>query len=111
MENYIHKIQYYETDKMGVTHHSNYIRFMEEARIDFLAKAGYGYDKLESIGLMSPVIEVKGEYKKPTTFNDELEIEVSIKEYNGVRISFLYQMKNLNKDELAFIGETRHCFI
>ena len=83
---------------MGVTHHSNYIRFMEEARIDFLTKAGYGYDKLESIGLMSPVIEVRGEYKKSTTFNDELEIDVKIKEYNGVRISFLYQMNVLRRD-------------
>ena len=111
MEKYTHKIQYYETDKMGVTHHSNYVRFMEEARIDFLVKAGYGYDKLESIGLMSPVIEVRGEYKKSTTFNDELEIDVKIKEYNGVRISFLYQMTNLNKDEVVFVGETKHCFI
>lgn len=40
---YQHKVQYYETDKMGITHHSNYIRFLEEARIDFLEKIGYGY--------------------------------------------------------------------
>ena len=25
-------INYYETDKMGIVHHSNYIRFLEEAR-------------------------------------------------------------------------------
>ena len=36
MEKYKHKINYYETDKMGITHHSNYIRFMEEARVDRL---------------------------------------------------------------------------
>lgn len=35
MSTYIHKVNYYETDKMGITHHSNYIRFMEEARMDF----------------------------------------------------------------------------
>ncbi len=38
MEKYIHKVQYYETDKMGITHHSNYIRWMEEARVDFFEK-------------------------------------------------------------------------
>ena len=32
---YIHRVHYYETDRMGVTHHSNYIRMMEEARVDF----------------------------------------------------------------------------
>ena len=35
---YIHTVQYYETDKMGITHHSNYIRWMEEARVDFCLK-------------------------------------------------------------------------
>lgn len=33
---YIHRVNYYETDKMGITHHSNYLRWMEEARLDFL---------------------------------------------------------------------------
>ncbi len=37
-----HQVQYYETDKMGVTHHSNYIRFMEEARVAFLKALGWG---------------------------------------------------------------------
>ena len=36
MNLYQHKVQYYETDKMGIVHHSNYVRWMEEARIDFL---------------------------------------------------------------------------
>ena len=40
MEPYVHKVQYYETDKMGIVHHSNYIRWMEEARIDFLDSVG-----------------------------------------------------------------------
>ena len=52
---YTHKVQYYETDKMGITHHSNYIRWMEEARIDFLEKSGFSYDKLEKDGIISPV--------------------------------------------------------
>ena len=47
MKPYIHKVQYYETDKMGITHHSNYIRWMEEARVDFMEQIGWGYDKME----------------------------------------------------------------
>ena len=46
---YNHTVQYYETDKMGITHHSNYIRWMEEARVDFLKQIGWDYDKLEEI--------------------------------------------------------------
>ena len=59
MEAYKHKVCYYETDKMGITHHSNYIRWMEEARVDFLEKIGFGYDKLEEMGIMSPVIGIE----------------------------------------------------
>ena len=39
MNTYIHKVHYYETDRMGITHHSNYIRWMEEARVNFLDQA------------------------------------------------------------------------
>ena len=43
MKPYIHQVQYYETDRMGITHHSNYIRWMEEARVAFLEELGWGY--------------------------------------------------------------------
>src|SRR5699024_6892716 len=52
MHAYLHTVQYYETDQMGITHHSNYIRWMEEARVVFLDEVGWGYDKLEEMGLI-----------------------------------------------------------
>ena len=55
MTPYVHQVQYYETDRMGITHHSNYIRWMEEARVDFLRQIGWGYDRLEAMGIVSPV--------------------------------------------------------
>ncbi|MBP1554347.1 MAG: acyl-CoA thioesterase, partial [Oscillospiraceae bacterium] len=76
MELYTHKVHYYETDKMGITHHSNYIRWMEEARIDFLGKIGCGYDKIEAMGIISPVTAVDCRYKSTTTFGDVVTIDV-----------------------------------
>lgn len=111
MKNYIHKVQYYETDKMGITHHSNYIRWMEEARVNFLNKIGYGFDKLENEGVSSPVIDINCTYKNPTTFNDDVEIEVVIEEYTGVRLELSYKMTNLSNDKIAVIGKSKHCFI
>lgn len=58
MKDYKHFVQYYETDQMGITHHSNYIRWMEEARIDFLKQIGWNYKKLESLGIISPVTAI-----------------------------------------------------
>ena len=78
MEMYIHKVQYYETDKMGITHHSNYIRWMEEARVDMLEKIDFGYDKLESEGIISPVVGVECEYKESTRFAENIEMIFSL---------------------------------
>ena len=47
VKEYGRKIQYYETDRMGIVHHSNYIRWMEEARTDVLEQIGLPYDKIE----------------------------------------------------------------
>lgn len=111
MENYIHKVQYYETDKMGVTHHSNYIKWMEEARVDFLEKIGYPYNKLEENGVISPVISVECNYIEPTTFNDEVEIKVGVEEYRGVRLVISYIMKNAKTQKVVLEGKTKHCFV
>lgn len=59
MNDYLRKVRYHETDKMGITHHSNYIKWMEEARIDWLEQIGHSYAKLEEQGIISPVIGVE----------------------------------------------------
>ncbi len=106
---YIHKVQYYETDRMGVTHHSNYIRFMEEARIGFLGGIGFGYDKMEEVGVVSPVTSISCDFKKPTTYPDEVEIEVKIKSATPASIALGYEMKC--RGEAVFTAESRHCFL
>lgn len=111
MYSYEHQVQYYETDKMGVTHHSNYIRWMEESRVGYLASIGLDYALLEQRGLISPVIGLNNcKYKKPTTFGDTVKVEVYIKEYNGIKIIFSYTMKN-KEDAVVFVGESEHCFL
>ena len=106
---YRHKVQYYETDKMGITHHSNYIRWMEEARVDFLEKEGWPYQRFEEEDLISPVLSVDCRYKKPTTFSDEVDIEVSVLELNGVKLKIGYLMKVSGMTVCE--GESLHCFL
>ena len=98
---YKHTVRYYETDKMGITHHSNYIRWMEEARVDFLKQIGWSYEKLEADGVISPVTAIDCRYKASTTFPDEITIAVSVAEYRGVRLKFRYEMTDAAKDKLA----------
>ena len=107
---YKHKVQYYETDKMGITHHSNYIRWMEEARIDFLEQLGFGFDKLEQGGIISPVLSVECTYKKPTTFPQEISIEVRLLEFRGAKLKIGYEMRN-EAGELVCEAASGHCFL
>lgn len=110
IQDYIHKVHYHETDKMGITHHSNYIKWMEEARVDFLDRIGYGYAKLERDGISSPVIGVECQYRNPTTFDDEVSICVSVEEFKGVKLVIGYTMTNLTTGKTALTGRTTHCF-
>ena len=110
MEAYRHTGQYYETDRMGITHHSNYVRWMEEARVDFLKQIGWGYEKLEAEGIFSPVTAVDCKYRSSTTFPDEVRIEVSVCEFKGVVLKFRYRMFN-SGGQIVFEGHSEHCFL
>ncbi|MBE5832378.1 MAG: acyl-CoA thioesterase [Butyrivibrio sp.] len=107
---YIHTVQYYETDKMGITHHSNYIRWMEEARVDFLSQIGWEFAKLEEMGIVSPVLSVNCDYKYPTKFSDKVYITVSVKEFKGVKLFLDYEMKN-EEGKVVCVGTTSHAFL
>lgn len=111
MSKYIHRVNYYETDKMGITHHSNYIRFMEEARMNFLSEIGYPMIRLEKEGITSPVVSVNCEYKHTTTYSDEIEIEVALEKYTGVKLFLSYTMRNSNTGETVAVASSAHCFI
>lgn len=111
MNNYIRKVQYHETDKMGIAHHSNYIKWMEEARIDFLEQVGYGYARLEADGIISPVIAVECEYKRPSYFGDELEIKVEIAEFERVKLVLRYTVTNRKTGEHVASANSSHCFL
>ena len=107
---YIHTVQYYETDKMGITHHSNYIRWMEEARVDFLAQIGWDFARLEAMGIVSPVLGVNCDYKYPTKFSEKVSIKVSVKEFKGVKLFLEYEMKN-GEGRTVCTGTTSHAFL
>ena len=109
MNPYKRKVQYYETDMMGIAHHANYLHWMEEARIDFMDQLGYSYAEMEGHGVFSPVRSVACEYKRPCTFNDEIAITVSIAAFSGARLVLKYV--GLRGDEEIFTATSEHAFV
>lgn len=107
---YEKRINYYETDKMGIVHHSNYIRFLEEARCNWLRTLGISYEKLEELGIMIPVLGVYCDYKHHVTFEDVIQIKVIVKEFNGVRMKISYDVREKETGNTVIEVETKHCF-
>ena len=104
------KINYYETDKMGVVHHSNYIRFLEETRCEWLNSIGMPFSLLEENGITIPVLGVNITYKYHVTFDDTIVIKPTIKEYTGVRMTVSYDVRDKKTGQTVIIAETKHCF-
>ena len=106
----IRSVQYYETDMMGVTHHANYIHWMEEARIDFMDQLGFPYAKMEAGGVISPVTELSCKYRKPSSFGDEITITVTVESLGPVRMTLLYDMRNRD-GETVCTARSEHAFL
>ena len=107
---YERKINYYETDKMGVVHHSNYIRYLEETRCEWLESLGMPFQDFEKQGITIPVLGVNISYKKHVTFADTIIIKPFIKEYSGVRMTVEYDVTDKETGDVVITGETKHCF-
>ena len=109
MTTYTHIVRYYECDRMGITHHSNYARFMEEARIDWMDQLGYGFERMEAEGVVSPVMAIELHFKQPTTFKDAIQIEVSVTEMTTLKITIGYTMRV--GDTIVCTASSTHCFL
>lgn len=108
---YEHKVQYYETDKMNCVHHSNYIRWFEEARTWLMEASGFGYDKMEALGVVSPVLRAEAEYRSMTRFGETVEIETTVEAYTGIKIRFAYIVRDKETGVVRCKGKTEHCFL
>jgi len=107
---YSRKVNYYETDMMGVVHHTNYIRYLEEARCAWIESMGLPMREIEKRGFTIPVLEVNCKYKKHVTEGDIIAIGVNLVEYNGVRMTISYDVRNVTSGESIIEATTKHCF-
>lgn len=110
MKPYSRTVQYYETDQMGIVHHSNYIRYFEEARMDLWDQAGLDYHQMEKEGILIPVLACSCRYKKPLRFPQRFSIEVSVTDFNGVRFQVAYRIFAEGEETPSAFGESEHCF-
>ncbi|SET33208.1 acyl-CoA thioesterase [[Clostridium] polysaccharolyticum] len=108
---YEHIVQYYETDQMKIVHHSNYIRWFEEARIAWMKEMGMPCEILEEKGIIIPVVDVSCKYIAMTHFGEEVIVVPAVTKFNGIVINLSYEVFGKESGELKVTGTSSHCFI
>lgn len=95
------RIYYYDTDCSGAVYHANYLKYMEEARTEYLERRRLTVKGLLEKGVGFAVRRQEVEYKYPALYDDTLDIEVTVKEYTPYRIVFSYKISNQDARLLA----------
>ncbi|WP_244244645.1 acyl-CoA thioesterase [Marinilactibacillus kalidii] len=111
MENWQHRVQYYETDQMGIVHHSNSIRWFEEARTWMLDEMNFRYKDMEDSGILIPVLEASAKYINMVKFGETVEITTRVTQFTGVKLTIDYEIRDTVTDELKTTGQTKHAFL
>ena len=104
------RVQYYETDQMGVVHHSNYIRYFETGRTELMRHIGLSYTDLEKSGIVMPIANVEAQFFYPAHYDDIICIKSYIKEIPKARVTFYYEVYN-EQGKLLAEGSTTSAFV
>lgn len=100
------RVAFYETDMMGVVHHSNYLRYFEDSRLEWLAQAGLVDNFNKADGFQFAVVDAGLKYKKPATYGEELVVKMQVRK-NKAKLEFQYAIYNSHQ-ELLCTGYTTH---
>ena len=106
---YTRRVQFYETDAQGVVHHSNYFRYFEEARGEFLRSRGFPYSKLREKGYEVVLLSAECEYKKPLFYDEVFKIELNLSELT--KFTFAFSYKVFKNETLVANAKTKHCIV
>lgn len=105
------RINYYETDKMQVVHHSNYIRYLEECRMDLMRQMHLDYEKMEDCGIMIPVLRVECNYRVSVRFGECICIVPKIERFHGVKFDISYRIYSEDLTVVHNEAASSHCFV
>lgn len=108
---YKRQANYYETDQMGIIHHSNYVRWFEEARMNFMEEIGFPYAKVEELGIIVPVLGVNCQFRTMVKFGDTVDIYTKITKFTGLEMNIEYRVVDHATGMIRCTGESSHAFL
>jgi acyl-CoA thioester hydrolase len=95
------KIYYYDTDCGGVVYYANYLKYLEEARSEYLEERGLIVKEMLAQGIGFVVARQEIDYKSPAVYGDTLEVKTSVTDASLTRVNFEYDIFNQNEKLIA----------
>lgn len=95
------RVEYHHTDQMGIVHHSNYVKFFEVARTEWLRQAGLTYAEMERRGVMMPIVDVQIKYRQPAYYDELIKVKAIVEEMPMARMTFKYEIRGEDGRDIA----------
>ena len=88
------RVPFFDTDKMQVVHHANYIRYFETARTEYFRARGLAYSDMEKYELQIPVLGVDAKFQTPTVYDEVIILACSMTKLGPASMEFDYEIRN-----------------
>lgn len=102
------RVQYFDTDKMQVVHHANYIKYFETARTEYFRDKGLAYSEMEKHSLQIPVLGVSCKYHEPAVYDELVAVSCRMVKLGPASMEFDYEVRNADTGKLHVTGHSRH---
>ena len=106
----LHRVKFFDTDAMGVVHHSNYIRWFETGRVEFLRRLDITLTEMMNDGILFPLVEVNAKFHAPAKFDDELEIVTTAEALTRAKMKFNYEIRRCGEEKILVEGTSTNVF-
>jgi len=104
------RVRFVETDMMGVVHHSNYLRWFEMARVEYLRRANVLLPDLIADGVLFPITDVHCKYRQSAHFDEMIRIEATLADFSRAKLCFSYRVLRDEENVLLAEGSTQNVF-
>lgn len=105
-----HRVKFFDTDVMGVVHHSNYIRWFETGRVEFLRAIGINLNEMMRDGILFPIIDIGAKFHAPAHFDDDLEILTTAEALTRAKMKFSYAIRKCGDEKILAEGTSTNVF-
>lgn len=105
------RVNYADVDRMGLLHHSVYLKYLERSREEYIRRRNGAYAALEDAGVLIVVVEANLKYKRPARFDDVLAVTLELYEVGAASMRIAYEVRRLGEDDPIATATTRHALM